>query len=107
MSYSYTETNDCSKRLSKTMGAALVGNNFSPIPSKISFQMKKKVTRRGPISTKHPNPLTVELSQYRKSGTLVACFPQASRSRAARPVFVLARPTRPSCAGARPQELGR
>ena len=40
-------------RLSEVMGVALVCNNFSPIPSKISFHMKKKVTRRGLISTKH------------------------------------------------------
>ena len=30
------------KRLSEVMGAALVGNNFSPISSKISFHVKKK-----------------------------------------------------------------
>ena len=30
------------ERLSEAMGAALVGNNFSPIPSKFSFHMKKK-----------------------------------------------------------------
>ena len=30
------------ERLSEAMGTALVGNNFSPIPSKISFNMKKK-----------------------------------------------------------------
>ena len=30
------------ERLSEAMGAALVGNNFLPIPSKISFHMKKK-----------------------------------------------------------------
>ena len=31
------------KRLSEAMGAALVGNNFLPIPLKFSFHMKKKV----------------------------------------------------------------
>ena len=30
------------ERLSEAMGAALVGNNFSTIPSKISFYMKNK-----------------------------------------------------------------
>ena len=30
--------------LSKTMGAALVGNSFKPIPLKISFHIKKRVT---------------------------------------------------------------
>ena len=37
--------------------------------------------------------LTLELSQYRKSSTVVACFPHASH------VFVLARLTRESRAG--------
>ena len=42
------------ERSSEEMGAALVGNYFSLIPSnKISFHMKKKVTRRGPKFTKH------------------------------------------------------
>ena len=43
------------ERLSEAMGTTLIGNNFWLIPSKISFHMKKKVTRRGPISTKHLN----------------------------------------------------
>ena len=30
------------ERLSEAMGAALVGNNFSPIPSKFSFHIKRK-----------------------------------------------------------------
>ena len=30
------------ERFSGAMGEALVGNNFVPIPSKISFHMKKK-----------------------------------------------------------------
>ena len=41
------------KRLSQAMGAVLVCNKFLPIPSKISFHMKQKVTRRCPISPKH------------------------------------------------------
>ena len=70
----------------------------------ISFPMKKKsaVTARYIQSIK--TLLTVELSQ-------VARFPQASPQRLPptrkRPVFVLARPTRASRAGERPQELGR
>ena len=46
------------ERLSEAMGAALVGNNFSPtsIPSKISFQVtvshEKKVTAAWPTSCK-------------------------------------------------------
>ena len=84
-----------------------------------SFPMKKKsfVTARYLQSNK--TFLTVELSQYRKSeSTFPSSEPVAARSDCRRlgpaatsadsetPVFVLARPTRPSCAGARPQELG-
>ena len=43
------------EKLSEAMGEALEGNSFSPIPSKFSFHMKKKVTRRGPKFTKHLN----------------------------------------------------
>ena len=39
--------------LSEATGAALVGNNFSPMPSKFSFHMKKTVTRCGPKFTTH------------------------------------------------------
>ena len=41
------------ERLSQAMRSALVGNKFSPTPLKISFQMKKKVTRHGQKFTKH------------------------------------------------------
>ena len=40
------------------MGAALVGINFSPIPWKFHFTLKKKVTRQSrhcPKFTKHQN----------------------------------------------------
>ena len=37
------------------MGAALVGINFSPIPWKFHFTLKKKVTRPCPKFTKHQN----------------------------------------------------
>ena len=43
------------ERFSKAMGEALVSNNFSPIPSKISFHMKKKVNCCVPKFTKHLN----------------------------------------------------
>ena len=39
--------------LSEATGAALVGNNFSPMPSKFSFHMKKTFTRCGPKFTTH------------------------------------------------------
>ena len=58
------------ERLSEAMGAALVGNNFSPIPSKFHFTWKKKwlVAARNLQSIK--TLLTLELSQYRKSGSM-------------------------------------
>ena len=40
------------ERSSEGMGAAMVCNNFSPIPSKISFHMKKKKDSSLPISVK-------------------------------------------------------
>ena len=48
------------ERLSHVMGAALVGNNFSPV--KISSHMKKKQSIK--------NFLTIKLSQYSKSGSM-------------------------------------
>ena len=62
------------------LGVALVGNKFSPIPSKISFHMKKRwlVTVRNLQSNK--SFLTLKLSQYRKSDST---FPHASLSRPA------------------------
>ena len=37
------------------MSAALVGNNFLPIPLKISFHMKKEVTGHCPRFKDHEN----------------------------------------------------
>ena len=68
-------------KLSKSMGAALVGNNFSPIPPNFSFHMKKKsvVTARNLQSIK--TFLALELSPYRKSGSTVSSSePVAARS---------------------------
>ena len=68
-------------RLSEAMGAALVGNNFQPIPMDIPFPMKKKsvVTARYLQSIK--TFLTIELSQYRKSGSMFSSSePVAARS---------------------------
>ena len=48
----------------------LVGNNSSPIPLRISFHMKNKVTGRSLISIQSIKTfLTVELSQNHKSGS--------------------------------------
>ena len=41
------------ERLSEEMGVALVGNNFSPVPSKFSFHMKKKGDSSRPEIYKH------------------------------------------------------
>ena len=62
-------------RLSKVMGAALVGNNFWPIP----LEFHNVVTAQYLQSIK--TFLTVELSQYRKSGsTFFSSEPVAARS---------------------------
>ena len=52
------------ERLSEAMGAALFGKIFSPIPSRISARNLQSIKTF----------LTLELSQYRKSGTPVARF---------------------------------
>ena len=60
------------ERLSKAMGVALVGNNFSPILSKFYFTWKIKVTRRLVVAARKLQStktfVTLELSQYQKSG---------------------------------------
>ena len=58
------------ERLSEAMGAALVGNNFSPIPWKFHFTWKKKVTARNLQSIKTLLALELTRSQYRKSGSM-------------------------------------
>ena len=68
-------------RFSEAMGGALVDNNFWLIPSESYFLMKKNsvVTARYLQSIK--TFLTVELSQYRKSGsTFSPSEPLAARS---------------------------
>ena len=60
MSSLYSKTNDLSigliERLIEAMGATLVGNNFSPILSKISFHMKRKSDSSRPEIYKALNP---------------------------------------------------
>ena len=89
------------ERLSEAMGAALFGKIFSPIPSRISARNLQSIKTF----------LTLELSQYRKSGTPVARFvkravrgPQRLPPTRKCPVFVLVRPTRPNSAGERLSE---
>ena len=90
------------ERFSQAMGAALVCNNFSQIPSKISFHMKQK-----------SDWLQPEIYKALKPGWLlnwvsIACrYQQRLLQTRKRHVFVLARQTSTSKAGERPQELGR
>ena len=96
------------KRWIEAMGAALVGNNFSPIPSKISFRMKKKKTCRT-VAARNLQGIKTFFDSWTESvsqewshvflkgaGSCPQRLPQTRKS----PVFMLARPTRPSCAGA-------
>ena len=55
------------ERLSEAMGAALVGNNFLPIPTKFQFTWKKKwLVAAWNLQTL----LALKLSQYLKSGSM-------------------------------------
>ena len=58
------------ERFSKAMGAALVGNNFSPILWKFYFTWKKKWLVAAQDLQSIKTLLTLELSQYRKSGSM-------------------------------------
>ena len=70
------------ERLSEAMGAALVGNNFSPIPSKFRFTWKKKSSDSSrPEIYKALKPCL--LLNWVSVARVVAYFPQASRSRPA------------------------
>ena len=96
------------ERLGEAMGSVLVCNKFLPIPSTVSFHMKKKWLCC-PKFTSIKTLLTLELSQYLKSGSI--CFPQASLLQPAATaayletpcVCVLACPTRASSAWVLPQ----
>ena len=97
------------ERLSKAMGAALFGNKISPIPSKISFHMKKKWLLAA--QNLHLNPFdsgSESVSQEWQHVFLKrACRgPQRMPQTRKRSVFVLARPTSQSCAWPRLQVLG-
>ena len=71
MSYFYSETNDWSKDWAK-WGAALVCINILPIPFKNSFHIKKKWLVVQSIKAF----LTLDLSQYRKSGGMFSSSKQ-------------------------------
>ena len=96
-----------------------LGNNFSPIPSKISFHMKKKWLVAGLAalylqSIKTVTLLTLELSQYSKSGSMFSSSkPVAASSKCSwlRNTLCLCLPVRPRLTRARgagelPRELG-
>ena len=97
---------------SKAMSATLVGYNFSPIPSKISFYIKQNSELSLPEKSQIFKPLTLKLSQYHKSGFYLkqACHcQQLLMSTQKHPVFVPALPisrVQPKSAGNLPQELG-
>ena len=91
------------EKWSEAMGAALIGNNFLPITSKISFRMKTKSKSSRPEIYKSLKPCW--LLKWASIAKVVGCFPQASRSLptatgadSETPVFTLPRHTCPSCA---------
>ena len=101
------------ERLSEAMGAAWSTTTSRQFHQKFHFTWKKRpgpaarVTPHGPKFTKHQFAiktffLNLELSQHHKCGRTFS----SSEPVAAAAEFVPARPTSPSCAGARPQELG-
>ena len=69
------------KRLSKATGAALVCNNFTPIPSKISFHMGIKSYSLNVSFRPEPKTfLALGLSQYSKSCSMFSSSEQVAAS---------------------------
>ena len=62
-------------RLSEAMGAALVSNNFRPIPMDIPFPMKKNLSSRPDI---YKALKSLELSRYRKIGSTFSSSEQVA-----------------------------
>ena len=94
----FTQRPMADRKIERSEGRGIVRNKFSPIPSRISARNLQSIKTF----------LTLELSQYRKSGTPVARFvkravrgPRRLPPTRKRPVFVLVRPTRPNSAGER------
>ena len=92
---------------STAISAALVGNHFSPFASKTFISHQKKICCEWFVTARNlqiiKTFLTLALSRFSNSGSN---FPQRLLPNLQHPVFVHARPTRPSFAGARPQGLG-
>ena len=94
---------------SRSVGRQQVLVNF--IKKFIQVSHEKQVTRRGPIFTKNEtlfDSRTESESQHWQYLFLMRAGrgPQQRTPTRKRPVFVLVSPTRPTCAGARPKELG-
>ena len=112
--YFYSEINGWSKDWVKRWARLwtsqpLVGNNFSPIPLKILFHIKKEsdsLRPVGPKLTKHLNLFDSQLSQYCKSCSTFSS--EASRSRPSATVTISGTPclcTRPElCRSAVPRD---
>ena len=117
MSYFYSETNGWlgSKKIERSDGRCFGRQQHLANFIENFISREKKVTRIGPKFTKHKNLFDSRTVSVSQEWSRIACFPQASRSLPAVtaslpptwkcPVFVPARLTRPSCAGARPQEF--
>ena len=81
--------------LSEAMGAALVGNNFSPIPSKISFHMEKNSSRPDIYIVLKLESVSQEWKHVLIKRARGLSWPIATAAESETPFFVLARPTRP------------
>ena len=96
------------------MSAALVGYNFSPIPSKISFYIKQNSELSQPEKSQIIRPFDSQTESVSQEWLLPhasqACHcQQLLMSTQKHPVFVLALPisrVQPKSAGVLPQELG-
>ena len=102
------------KRLSKATGAGLVCNNFTPIPSKISFHMGIKSNLLNVSFRPEPKTfLALGLSRYSKSCSTFSSSEQVAassdcsriRNTLSHPVFLLTHPTRPSTPESCPKRL--
>ena len=99
---------------SKAMSATLVGYNFSPIPSKISFYIKQNSELSQPEKSQIIRPFDSQTESVSQEWLLPhasqACHcQQLLMSTQKHPVFVLALPisrVQPKSAGVLPQELG-
>ena len=102
------------ERFSEAMGAALVGNNFSPILWSFHFIWKKKSDSTRPEIYKALNLICSWTESVSQNGSMFSSSePVAVRSKLETPCvcelpeIVLACPTRASRTGEQPQELGR